>query len=253
MSDERIVFVGTIPSIQSAIQISGDGSGRIKIDTPESELSEILKLLLLKNHALRFVVVEEKGQPDETQEQPDTAAPQEHKKAQAGNRWSSLAHLLHVRGYFRAPPLWDAMEKAGLYAQVAHKYWIERQPCWFVAHPGGAQVRCSGPADGGSGDRISVGHHVRTADNSGVAIKPDDWYLLPICDAHHRICDDKTTTREFKEMTLNAAVQITADQMKFIIKMHLKRDSLSGVTKEEIIKFEKFIGYDSHFAFDDAA
>ncbi len=249
MSDERIVFVGTIPSIQSAIQISGDGSGRIKIDTPQSELSEVIRLLLLKDRALRFVVVEEKGQPDDEQEQSDPAPA--HKKSQAGDRWSSLAHLLHTRRYFHAPPLWEAMDKVKAYTQAMHKNWIEKQPCWFMAHSGAAQIACSGPAQE-SGRLPSIGHHVRTAANSGTGIKPDDWYLLPTCNAHHQFCHGKGVTREFREMLLNAAVQLTADQMKSAIKRHLQLESLSGATKETILAFEESIGYDSHFSFGDA-
>lgn len=38
-------FVASIPPIQSAVSLGGDGSGRIKLDVPESDMAEVLKLI----------------------------------------------------------------------------------------------------------------------------------------------------------------------------------------------------------------
>lgn len=37
-------FLGTIPDIQSAISVGGDGAARLKIDVPESEIAEVIRL-----------------------------------------------------------------------------------------------------------------------------------------------------------------------------------------------------------------
>lgn len=53
--DEVIAeFVGSIPDLQSALTISGHGEGRLKLDIPESELAEVLKLIAFgRGQALR--------------------------------------------------------------------------------------------------------------------------------------------------------------------------------------------------------
>ncbi len=46
MGDEVIArFVASIPQIQSAFSVGGDGSVRLKLDIPESELAEMVKLI----------------------------------------------------------------------------------------------------------------------------------------------------------------------------------------------------------------
>lgn len=49
-----------------------------------------------------------------------------------------------------------------------HREWIRSLRC----------VSCRRPPP-------SDPHHVRTAANSGVAIKPHDWFLIPLCHTHH--------------------------------------------------------------------
>jgi hypothetical protein len=50
-------FVATIPPIQSAFNVSGEGSARLKLDLPESEIAEALKLIAFgRDRALRIVV-----------------------------------------------------------------------------------------------------------------------------------------------------------------------------------------------------
>ncbi len=52
----RISFLATVPDIMSAINISGQGTVRLKLDIPESEIAEAVKLVLLKNTAFRVTI-----------------------------------------------------------------------------------------------------------------------------------------------------------------------------------------------------
>ena len=53
---EPIRFTASLPDIQSAISVGGDGA-RVKLDVPESDLAQVLRLVLLKGQA--FVVTVE--------------------------------------------------------------------------------------------------------------------------------------------------------------------------------------------------
>ena len=52
----EIEFIASLPDIQSAINIGGDGSTRVKLDIPESELAEAMKLVLFKGQAFRVKI-----------------------------------------------------------------------------------------------------------------------------------------------------------------------------------------------------
>ena len=52
----NIEFIGSLPDIQSAIQIGGDGATRVKFDIPASELAEAVKLVMLKGQAFRIKI-----------------------------------------------------------------------------------------------------------------------------------------------------------------------------------------------------
>lgn len=52
----EISFIASLPDIQSAILISGDGATRLKLDIPESELPEAIKLVMLKGTAFRVSI-----------------------------------------------------------------------------------------------------------------------------------------------------------------------------------------------------
>ncbi len=52
----KISFIASVPLIQSALQFGGDGSTRIKLDLPESEKSEAVKLLLFQGKAFRVTI-----------------------------------------------------------------------------------------------------------------------------------------------------------------------------------------------------
>ena len=52
----EISFIASLPDIQSAITISGEGSTRVKFDIPESELAEAIKLVMLKGQAFKVKI-----------------------------------------------------------------------------------------------------------------------------------------------------------------------------------------------------
>jgi hypothetical protein len=52
-----IEFLASLPDIQSAISVGGDGA-RIKLDIPESELSNVIKLVMLKGVCFKVRIEE---------------------------------------------------------------------------------------------------------------------------------------------------------------------------------------------------
>lgn len=140
---------------------------------------------------------------------------------------ATIAQRLHASGYFRDPELWRKVEEHGLYTQNQHKKWIERQPC----------LRLGGPVCGGD----VVGHHVRTADNSGTGMKPLHWYLVPLCHTHHLEAHGAGAMREEKLALLETAVSMTADRMKAAMKHQLEIASLRELTQEMFDEWEEFL------------
>jgi len=51
-----IEFIASLPDIQSAISIGGDGATRVKFDIPESEIANAVKLVLLKGQAFKVSI-----------------------------------------------------------------------------------------------------------------------------------------------------------------------------------------------------
>jgi len=51
-----IQFIASLPDIQSAIAISGEGATRVKLDIPESEIANAVKLVTLKGKAFRVTI-----------------------------------------------------------------------------------------------------------------------------------------------------------------------------------------------------
>ena len=51
----QIEFLASLPDIQSAISIGGDGI-RLKLDIPETEMSEAIKLVMLKGKVFRVTI-----------------------------------------------------------------------------------------------------------------------------------------------------------------------------------------------------
>ena len=50
-----IKFRASLPDIQSAISIGGDGA-RIKIDVPETDMAEAIKLVMLKGKVFTITI-----------------------------------------------------------------------------------------------------------------------------------------------------------------------------------------------------
>lgn len=46
----------SLPMIQSAISIGGDGATRVKLDIPSSELPNALKLVMLQGKAFKLTI-----------------------------------------------------------------------------------------------------------------------------------------------------------------------------------------------------
>ena len=61
---EPICFAASLPSIQGAIRISGDGDGaRIQLDIPQSDIAEAVRMTLVQGQLLKVTVeVEEDGE-----------------------------------------------------------------------------------------------------------------------------------------------------------------------------------------------
>lgn len=52
----KLEFIASLPDIQSAITISGEGATRVKFDIPESELPNAIKLVMLKGQAFKISI-----------------------------------------------------------------------------------------------------------------------------------------------------------------------------------------------------
>ena len=65
MSDP-IAFEASLPAIQTAIKIAGDGGARVQLDIPETELPAIARLLLARGRVLRVTIeVQESSRSDD--------------------------------------------------------------------------------------------------------------------------------------------------------------------------------------------
>jgi len=156
-----------------------------------------------------------------------------------------LARDMVQSGYFRNPHLWDAMESAGMINQTQHKAMIESMPCLFShknmkefiigrdpsMNPIKPEKVCVGDV---------VGHHCRTAENSGTSIKPKHWYLIPLCHIHHRQVHD-FVDRAGRELLLTRAINITNRVAFDAVKEKLSLDSMSELTPDELGDFEKYL------------
>ena len=58
----RIEFMASFPDIQSAITISSDGATRVKLDIPESDIANAVKLVLLKDKAFKVTIEADGGE-----------------------------------------------------------------------------------------------------------------------------------------------------------------------------------------------
>ena len=61
---EKITFVASLPPIQSAINIDGQGNGaRIKLDIPASDIESVVKLTGMRGKVFK-VTIEESSEGD---------------------------------------------------------------------------------------------------------------------------------------------------------------------------------------------
>lgn len=59
----KFSFTASLPPIQSAISVSGQGDGaRIKLDIPQSEIAAIINLQLLAGQTFKVTIEPEGGQ-----------------------------------------------------------------------------------------------------------------------------------------------------------------------------------------------
>ena len=60
MGEKVCSFFASLPDIQSAINFSGSGTGgRIKLDFSETEIAEVIKLMLLRGKIFKVDIWEE--------------------------------------------------------------------------------------------------------------------------------------------------------------------------------------------------
>ena len=52
----KIEFYGSIPDIQSAIKISGNGAIRLQVDVPETELAEAIKIVAARGEVIKVTM-----------------------------------------------------------------------------------------------------------------------------------------------------------------------------------------------------
>ncbi len=241
-----IKLVGYVPEIRSAIQTGGDES-EVKIRFPLSELAQVLKLHMYRGQTFVMTI-----SPDEEKQQSEPEAEEPIDISEVAKSHPDLAYELHCKGYFRNPRLWKAAHDTGAYMLQEHAKWISTQGgclvpyqqviieisrpfCKEIPFPASFRKKpCSGSY---------VGHHARSAANAGTALKPEDWYLVPLCDAHHKMVHSKEVTADLNEKLLEFAVGMVANAIKNRLKKFLDRDTLSGLTQEEMVLWHFRIEY----------
>lgn len=155
---------------------------------------------------------------------------------------NDLARDLMVRGYFRNPQLWAALERAGIYTAEQHKQWVQSQPC--------VGPRLADKLPGCMGEVCA--HHVAKAElpaagpESSNPRKPPHWYTIPLCVKHHQVwahgSSAVSATREDRERMLVKAVELTAGQVKEAVKRAIGIESLAQITRQQLAEFERRIG-----------
>ena len=53
---KKAEFYGSIPDIQSAIKISGNGAIRLQVDVPETELAEAIKIVAARGEVIKVTM-----------------------------------------------------------------------------------------------------------------------------------------------------------------------------------------------------
>jgi len=234
-------------NFDARIAASGEGSSRISIDVPESEIAQVTRLFLYSNAAFKLTI--EEWSDDDVPAVQEEAPHIEH---QANP--DSLAKKMHVKGYFFNPNLWAAMEAADIYTQAEHKRCLETLPC--IARHHGNEVYLSfckrldvpgpiktAPCASVDAEKIICAHHCRSSANAGTGFKPPDWYAVPVCDAHHKLIHSKETTQAFNQALVEYSAGLTAYAIKTAMKNVIGIDSLSLLTRDMLDQFHKGIGF----------
>lgn len=53
---EKIQFTASLPPIQSAIKIGGDGASRIQLDVPSIEIANVVKLVMAAGKTVKVTI-----------------------------------------------------------------------------------------------------------------------------------------------------------------------------------------------------
>ena len=56
---KEVEFQATLPDVHTAIAISGDGSSKIRLDVPDCDLPEVMKLVLFKGQSFKVTITSE--------------------------------------------------------------------------------------------------------------------------------------------------------------------------------------------------
>lgn len=53
---ESVTFLASIPPLQSALTVAGDGGGRLRLEFDDSQLPEVLNMMAWRGELLRVTV-----------------------------------------------------------------------------------------------------------------------------------------------------------------------------------------------------
>ncbi|KHO63370.1 hypothetical protein THYS13_14940 [Thermoanaerobacter sp. YS13] len=53
---EKIQFIASLPPIQSAIKIGGNGASRIQLDVPSIEIANVVKLVMAAGKTVKVTI-----------------------------------------------------------------------------------------------------------------------------------------------------------------------------------------------------
>lgn len=160
----------------------------------------------------------------------------------------SLACRMHARGYFFQPGLREAMNRAKVYTEKAHKHWIQSLPCVlgndplirFASDPEIDKLQ-KAPCEGDV-----IAHHVRNASNAGMGMKPPDWWTIPLCAlTHHQngVHSSTYVTRHVNSVLADSARLYLAAGLKLKMKQLMEIDSLSQVDETTLSAWEQSIDF----------
>ena len=150
----------------------------------------------------------------------------------APKKTRTLSQWLVQQNWFFREDVREAVEARGIYTPEKHKAAVEGMECYFRK-----DSSCTGDV---------VAHHCRTAANAGTGIKPSDWWILPVCDGHHRahhdgrLAADKDGRRELAV----AAAFLAGDQIRQRVKGWLGWQSMSGMTRGDYAELCRELGVD---------